>query len=59
MRLLEETCLSPEKLELEVTGSVVMPGVDLVMGKVHALEESDIGITIGDSGAAPSSLSYR
>jgi hypothetical protein len=58
LRLLEETCLSPEKLELEVTGSVVTPGVDL-MGKVHALEESDIGITIGDSGAAPSSLSYR
>jgi diguanylate cyclase (GGDEF)-like protein/PAS domain S-box-containing protein len=58
LRLLEETGFPPEKLELEVTESLVTHDVDTVAKKMRDLYELDIKIAIDDFGTGPSSLSY-
>jgi diguanylate cyclase (GGDEF)-like protein/PAS domain S-box-containing protein len=61
LRLLTETGLAPERLELEVTESLVTSvthGVDAVAKKMHALDELGIRVAIDDFGTGPSSLSY-
>ncbi|HEU4854816.1 MAG TPA: EAL domain-containing protein [Nitrosospira sp.] len=57
-RVLAETGLLPERLELEVTESVVMQGVELAVQKMRVLDDFGIKIAIDDFGTGYSSLSY-
>ncbi|SFN46962.1 PAS domain S-box-containing protein/diguanylate cyclase (GGDEF) domain-containing protein [Nitrosospira briensis] len=57
-RVLAETGLLPERLELEVTESVVMQGVESAVQKMRVLDDSGIKIAIDDFGTGYSSLSY-
>jgi EAL domain-containing protein (putative c-di-GMP-specific phosphodiesterase class I) len=58
LRLLGETGLAPERLELEVTESLAAHGVDTVAKKMRALDELGIKVAIDDFGTGTSSLSY-
>lgn len=58
LRVLEETGLASERLELEVTESVVMRGVESVIQKMHILKANGIKVAIDDFGTGYSSLSY-
>ena len=50
--------LSPQYLELEVTESMVMQDVDVVIGTLHRLRGLGVGIGIDDFGTGYSSLAY-
>jgi diguanylate cyclase (GGDEF)-like protein/PAS domain S-box-containing protein len=58
LRVLEETGLAAERLELEVTESVVMQGVESVIQKMRTLNAKGIKVAIDDFGTGYSSLSY-
>jgi diguanylate cyclase (GGDEF)-like protein/PAS domain S-box-containing protein len=58
LRVLEETGLASERLELEVTESVVMHGVESVIQKMRILKANGIKVAIDDFGTGYSSLSY-
>ncbi|MED3726750.1 EAL domain-containing protein [Priestia filamentosa] len=58
LSILEETGFSPNKLELEITESVAMKHVDLVIEKLVKLKKHGISIAIDDFGAGYSSFSY-
>jgi diguanylate cyclase (GGDEF)-like protein len=55
---LEETGLSPKRLELEITESLLLDKVDQVMATLHALRALGIHISMDDFGTGYSSLSY-
>jgi diguanylate cyclase (GGDEF)-like protein/PAS domain S-box-containing protein len=57
-RVLAETGLLPERLELEVTESLVMQGVESAVQKMRVLDDSGVKIAIDDFGTGYSSLSY-
>lgn len=50
--------LSPQYLELEVTESMVMQDVDVVIGTLRRLRGLGVGISIDDFGTGYSSLAY-
>lgn len=50
--------LSPQYLELEVTESMVMQDVDVVIGTLRRLRSLGVGIGIDDFGTGYSSLAY-
>ncbi|ADE14558.1 diguanylate cyclase [Nitrosococcus halophilus Nc 4] len=56
--VLEETGLSPELLELEITESVVMKCADAAIPKFRKLREMGIKLAIDDFGTGYSSLNY-
>ncbi|WP_410911647.1 putative bifunctional diguanylate cyclase/phosphodiesterase [Priestia filamentosa] len=58
LNIIEETGFSPNKLELEITESVAMKHVDLVIEKLVKLKKHGISIAIDDFGAGYSSFSY-
>lgn len=58
LRVLAFTGLSPKRLELELTESVVMEGVESVGRKMRILEAHGVKIAIDDFGTGYSSLSY-
>jgi EAL domain-containing protein (putative c-di-GMP-specific phosphodiesterase class I) len=58
LRVLEETGLAAERLELEVTESVVMQGAESVIQKMRILNTKGIKVAIDDFGTGYSSLSY-
>jgi EAL domain-containing protein (putative c-di-GMP-specific phosphodiesterase class I) len=58
LRVLEETGLATERLELEVTESVVMQGVESVIQKMRILNANHVKVAIDDFGTGYSSLSY-
>jgi len=58
LRALDETGLSPELLELEVTESILLGRSDNVRDTLSALRALGIGITLDDFGTGYSSLSY-
>lgn len=58
LRTLADTGLSPKCLELEVTESVMMHGVESVAQKMRILESHGIKLAIDDFGTGYSSLSY-
>jgi diguanylate cyclase (GGDEF)-like protein/PAS domain S-box-containing protein len=57
-RVLEETGLPPDSLELEITESAAMQNVDLSIAVMRRLKEMGIRIAIDDFGTGYSSLSY-
>lgn len=57
-RVLEQTGLSPEYLELEITEGVLMDNLQLAMGTLQALRDMGITLAIDDFGTGYSSLSY-
>jgi diguanylate cyclase (GGDEF)-like protein len=56
--ILQHSGLAPERLEIEVTESVVMRGVDEVRAKLNALDALGVKLAIDDFGTGYSSLSY-
>ena len=56
--ILEETDLSAEWLELEITEGMVMSGVEAVIATLHELAEIGIELAIDDFGTGFSSMSY-
>jgi diguanylate cyclase (GGDEF)-like protein/PAS domain S-box-containing protein len=55
---LERTGLDPRYLELELTESAVMQGIDIVREKLTRLNELGVKLAIDDFGTGQSSLSY-
>jgi diguanylate cyclase (GGDEF)-like protein/PAS domain S-box-containing protein len=50
--------LSPERVELEVTETVLLGNDDTVLGELHKLRSLDVKIALDDFGTGYSSLSY-
>ena len=57
-RALKDSGLSPEKLELELTESVVMQGAEPALEKLRQLDVLGVKVAIDDFGTGYSSLSY-
>lgn len=57
-QVLAETKLPPFQLELEITESVSMENIEMVITKLNALKEMGISISIDDFGTGYSSISY-
>lgn len=57
-KILKETGLPPEYLEIELTESMLMDDVDEVIEKLHEFRELGIFISIDDFGTGYSNLSY-
>jgi EAL domain-containing protein (putative c-di-GMP-specific phosphodiesterase class I) len=55
---LKETGLSPNRLKLEVTESVIMHNVDLVESVLSEIQELGVAISLDDFGTGYSALSY-
>jgi diguanylate cyclase (GGDEF)-like protein/PAS domain S-box-containing protein len=55
---LEETGLSPSRLELEITETLLLEKADHVLATLHALRALGVGISMDDFGTGYSSLSY-
>jgi diguanylate cyclase (GGDEF)-like protein/PAS domain S-box-containing protein len=57
-RLLRETGLAPQHLQLEITESAVMKNVELIIAMLHQIRRLGVGISLDDFGTGYSSLSY-
>jgi diguanylate cyclase (GGDEF)-like protein len=57
-RVLRETGLPPDQLELEITESAVMKDANAALGTLRSLKETGVHLSIDDFGTGYSSLSY-
>jgi len=57
-RVLRETGLPPDLLELEITESAIMKDANAALGVLRALKETGVHLSIDDFGTGYSSLSY-
>lgn len=57
-KLLEETGLSPQLLELELTEGIIMHDAEMSASVLHAIKSMGIQLAIDDFGTGYSSLSY-
>jgi diguanylate cyclase (GGDEF)-like protein len=57
-QILEETGIDAEKLELEITESILMESYSIICGHLETLRKKGIGIALDDFGKGYSSLSY-
>jgi predicted signal transduction protein with EAL and GGDEF domain len=55
---LDQTGLSPKRLELEITETLLLEKADHVLATLHALRALGVGISMDDFGTGYSSLSY-
>lgn len=55
---LKQSGLPPDHLELELTESILLQDVDVVIGTLHSLKEMGVKLSIDDFGTGYSSLSY-
>ncbi|MHA6531830.1 ABC transporter substrate binding protein [Paenibacillus sp. BAC0078] len=58
LRVLQDTGLEPEYLELEITESIFMESFEAISSKLETLKQRGIGIALDDFGTGYSSLSY-
>lgn len=58
MGLIEEFRVQPQHLEIEITESVVMEDLELIVGKFRTLRQQGIRISLDDFGTGFSSLTY-
>ncbi|MGV8981495.1 ABC transporter substrate binding protein [Clostridium sp.] len=56
--ILEEFCLDPNYLELEITESILMESFEIIGAKLESLREMGVRIALDDFGTGYSSLSY-
>jgi diguanylate cyclase (GGDEF)-like protein/PAS domain S-box-containing protein len=56
--ILAATHVAPESLIVEITESVMMQDVDLMLSRLHALKQLGVRLAIDDFGTGYSSLSY-
>ena len=57
-RVLEETGLAPEYLQLELTESVLLSNADMTLSVLRELKEMGLKLSIDDFGTGYSSFSY-
>ena len=57
-RVLEQTGLPPQLLELEVTESMLMDSLESTLGTLHGLKDMGLRLCIDDFGTGYSSLAY-
>ena len=57
-RVLSDTGLDPDALELEITESMLMEHGSMVIGTLHALRSLGVRVAIDDFGTGYSSLAY-
>ncbi len=57
-RILEETRLEPQQLEMELTESMVMHNVDAAIAVLQGLKQLGVALSVDDFGTGYSSLSY-
>jgi len=55
---IDENRLSPDSLEIEITETVAMDELDLVLSKLNAVRELGVRVALDDFGTGYSSLSY-
>jgi diguanylate cyclase (GGDEF)-like protein len=58
VRVLEETSLSPDRLELEITESTIMQDDEGTLAAFEELHQMGVGLALDDFGTGYSSLSY-
>lgn len=58
MGLIEEFRVQPQHLEIEITESVVMEDLELIVGKFRTLRQYGIRVSLDDFGTGFSSLTY-
>ena len=57
-RMLNETGLEPQRLELEITEAIILQNTDAVMETLKRLDQLGVSIAMDDFGTGYSSLSY-
>lgn len=57
-KILKETNLEPQFLELEITESILIDNLHLVITKLHTLREIGVRVALDDFGSSYSSLNY-
>ncbi len=58
LRVLGETGLAPERLELEITENIILQNTDAVLDTLTRLDQLGVSIAMDDFGTGYSSLSY-
>ncbi len=58
LRVLGETGLAPERLELEITENIILQNTDAVLNTLTRLDQLGVSIAMDDFGTGYSSLSY-
>ena len=58
MRIVRNTDIQPQSLELEITESLLMRNVEETIAALHAFKDAGIRLSVDDFGTGYSSLSY-
>lgn len=58
LKILQETGVDPRRLKLELTESMLIEGVELVISKMQLLKAHGLGFALDDFGTGYSSLAY-
>jgi diguanylate cyclase (GGDEF)-like protein len=58
MNVLDETCLPPDLLELEITEGILMQHLDTTMELLNTLKNAGVRLSVDDFGTGYSSLNY-